>query len=223
MSQFSVPLQAGVKTRIEVRGQFFMVRSVTNAAKLDVLIEVRGSGESNDEEFSAVEGGFKARLSAGRFDAVVVTASLACTVVYIVSDNAVDFDFFAGSNVNATLIAPLPLNVVNDRGTPGNLLFVSGVSIADVPAVSSPDNAAVACSAVIAAIVAANAARRQITFCNLGPDPVTLGALGHTWAKRCLILNAGDAYVEDRAGNLAWYAICDAAKTASVTSKEVLA
>lgn len=223
MSQFSVPLQAGVKTRIEVRGKFFMVRDVSNAATLDVLIEVRGQGDSNDEEFAAVEGGFKARLSAGRFDAVVLTASLACTVVYIVSDNAIDFDFFAGANVNATLIAPLPLNVVNDRGTPGNLLFVSGVSIADAPATSAPDNAAVACTAVAALILAADATRRQIIFCNIGVDPVTLGALGHTWAKRCIILNAGDSYVEDRASNLAWYAICDAAKTASVTTKTVLA
>lgn len=224
MSQYTVNLQAGAQTRIEVSGVFFMVRSVdTLGATLDVTIEVRGDGDRNDERFSAVEAGFKAKISRNRFDAVVLTASANCSVVYVISRNEVDFDFFAGASVNATIVAPNPLPVQNDRGTPGNLMFVSGVSIADAPATSSPDNAAVAVGAVATAILAADATRRQIVFTNIGVDDCALGALGITWAKRCVIIKSGDSYVEDRAANLAWYGICDAAKTASITTKTVIA
>ncbi|RVU46100.1 hypothetical protein [Rubrivivax rivuli] len=66
-------------------------------------------------------------------------------------------------------------------------------------------------------IAAANAARRTLRICNLGPDPVAIGAAGLTWAQRCIVLLAGDVWVEDRGGNLAWSGICEAGKNASVT------
>ena len=97
------------------------------------------------------------------------------------------------------------------------------MSIADAPAVTLQDNAAVAVAAVAVGLVAANPARRGLRFTNVGADPVALGFTGITWAKRCIVLNAGDTWIEDRAANLAWAAICDAAKAASVTVQEVIA
>lgn len=223
MSQYSINLTAGKKTPVEVRGQFFMLRSVTNSATIDVLIEVRGGGDSNDESFDAVQGGFKARINGNRFDRVLMTASADCVVKYVISDNAVDFDFFAGASVNATLVSPIPLPVSNDRGTPGNLMFVSGVSIADAPATAIIDDTHVACSSVIAALYAANANRREARITNFGPDPVAIVAPGGTWAKRSIVLQVGDSHYETRAANLAMSAICDVGKTADVGIQEITA
>lgn len=93
-------------------------------------------------------------------------------------------------------------------------------------AVTLQDNAATAVASTAVALVAANPSRRSLRITNLGPDPVALGAAGITWVKRCIVLNAGastgDTHFEDNAANLAWYAICDAGKSASVTTQEVL-
>ena len=65
--------------------------------------------------------------------------------------------------------------------------------------------------------VAADANRRALRFANNGTDPVTLGGAGITWPKRVIVLNPGDVWIEDRAGNLAWYGITDAGLSASIT------
>jgi hypothetical protein len=116
-----------------------------------------------------------------------------------------------------------PIYVVNDRGTPGNLLHVAGVSLSDAPAVSVTNNAAVACSDVAAVVIAADSDRREIRFLNLGPDPVAIGAAGITWAARTIVLEEGDIWIEDRGANLAWSGITDTGDAADVTVQEVLA
>jgi hypothetical protein len=116
-----------------------------------------------------------------------------------------------------------PIYVVNDRGTPGNLLHVTGVSLSDAPAVSVTNNAAVACSDVAAVVIAADTDRREIRFLNLGPDPVAIGAAGITWAARTIVLEQGDIWIEDRGANLAWSGITDTGDAADVTVQEVLA
>jgi hypothetical protein len=215
----TITLVAGVRTKVGYGGRVLVLVDTGAASSVALRISIP---EQNDEEISEASRGFKARLMAGRFADVELTAAVNATVKLIVSDNDIDFNVFDGATVTA-IVSATPLPVSNDRGTPGNLLFVSGVSITDAPAVTSPDNAAVACTAVIALILAADATRRQIIFTNIGVDDVTLGAAGHTWAKRCIVLKSGDSFVEDRASNLAWYGICDAAKTASVTTKTVIA
>jgi hypothetical protein len=98
----------------------------------------------------------------------------------------------------------------------------SEVTYADAPAVTLTDNAAVAVTNIEAALVAANASRRGLRITNIGTDPVAIGFTGITWAKRCIVLDVGDTWIEERAANLAWSAICDAAKTASVTVQQVI-
>ena len=140
----------------------------------------------------------------------------------IVSNANITINQTDGANVNATIIGQ-PVNVVNDRGAPGTPVYVSGITYSDAPAVTLTDTAAVPVTAAGAALVAANANRRGLRFTNIGVDPVTIGFTGITWAKRCIILNSGDTWVEDRAANLAWAAICDTGKTASVTIQQVIA
>jgi hypothetical protein len=79
----------------------------------------------------------------------------------------------------------------------------------------------VAVGAAAVVVKAANVNVRRARFYNIGPDPVALGSAGITWANRTLVLNAGDTWVEDNAGNLAWSGICAATKTASVTVQEI--
>ncbi|HWI12104.1 MAG TPA: hypothetical protein VNU48_12300 [Burkholderiaceae bacterium] len=217
--QQTVNLTAGNRARVNLAGSSFVMISTGVATNVELWIM---AGTQELEYIRTAPRGFKARTPAAKFSHVEMRSSVDAVCEIVISDGLVDFDFITGTNVQATLLG-LPIPVSNDRGTPGNLLYVSGVSIGDAPATSTPDNAAVACTAVQALILAADATRRQITFTNIGTDPVVLGSTGITWAKRCVILASGDSYLEDRAANLAWYGICDAAKTASVTTKTVLA
>lgn len=217
--QQTVNLAATLRQRIEARGNSFVMISTGAAASVELWI-MQGSQEV--EYIRTAPRGFRARMGQGGFSHIELRSSVDTVCEVVVSDGVVDFDFITGTTVQAEIVG-LPLQVSNDRGSPGNLLYVAGVSVADAPATSAPDNAAVACTAVQALIVAADADRRQVTFTNIGTDPVALGATGITWAKRCIIIASGDSYVEDRAANLAWYGICDATKTASVTTKAVLA
>lgn len=218
--QQTVNLSAGARTRVEAAGSSFVMVSTGTEGDVELWI-MQGSQEL--EYIRTAPRGFKARMvKNGGFSHIELRAAGDTVCEVVISDGVVDFDFITGTTVQAELLG-LPIPVSNDRGSPGNLLYVAGVSIADAPATSAPDGAAVACTAAQALILAADATRRQITFTNIGADPVALGATGITWAKRCIILASGDSYVEDRAANLAWYGICDAAKTASVTTKAVLA
>lgn len=216
--QATIQTQAGIWSQIHTPGRLFMIDSIS-VATCEVRIVIPGR---NDEQLDSVTRGFKAKMSEGHFSEVFLRTTADASIGIVISDNEVDINFGEGATVTATISGPLPLPVQTAQGDgPGNPLYTSNVAAADIPAASSPDNAAVACSAVIAAILAADADRRQIIFTNLGPDPVTLGSAGMTWAKRCIVLNINDSYLDDRAANLAWYGICDAGKTASVTTKTV--
>ena len=217
--QQTVNLAAGVRTRVESSGSTLVVVSTGAVANVELWI-MQGSQEL--EYIRTAPRGFRARMGSSRFTHVELRATANTVVEVVLSDGVVDFDFITGTTVQASIVG-LPLQVSNDRGSPGNLLYVAGVTVNDSPATSGVDGAAVACSAAQVLILAANAARRQITFTNIGTDPVTLGSTGILWANRCIVLQSGDSYVEDRSANLAWYGICDVAKTASVTTRAVLA
>lgn len=218
--QFTINLQAGARSRQETAGRFFLILSTGAATTVEVAL-MRGNLEL--ERIRTASRGFKARVPGDGFTHVELIAGTNAQAEIIISDGLVDFDFFAGAAVQATITGPLPLPVSNDRGTPGNLLHVTGVSLADTPATSLNEPAAIAVNDTVDVLVAANANRRALRVANLGPDPVAIGSAGITWARRVIVLEAGDVWIEDRAANLAWSGITDAAKAASVTVQEVLA
>lgn len=217
--QQTIHLTGGLRTRVDAAGLGVVFLSTGAASAVELWVM---SGTQELEYIRTAERGVKARMQAPGFTHVELRAPVDAVCEIVITTGIVDFDFITGTTVQAQLLG-LPLPVSNDRGSPGNLLYVSGVSVADAPATSAPDGAAVACGPVEALILAADATRRQITFTNIGVDDVVLGSTGITWAKRCIVLKSGDSFVEDRAANLAWYGITDAGKTASVTTKAVLA
>lgn len=217
--QATIQLQANVRRLFPASGRFFLLEDTGAAASVELLFRVPGL---TDESFSVARRGMKLSLLAGRFEQIELLSTVNAAVQVIVSENQIDVDFTEGTNVNATL-TNLPIPVSNDRGTPANLLYVSGVTVADAPAVAASSNAAVACGPAAAVIAAADATRRAVRFANLGPDPVSIGPAGLTWAQRVIVLNAGDVWVEERAANLAWSGITDAAKAASVTWQGITA
>lgn len=217
--QQTANLTAGERIRVDVAGRHFLALSTGAAASIELWIY----RENEELEYiRTAMRGFKARVLEG-FTRVEVRSSVNAVCEFVLSNGVVDFDFITGTSVQATIAGPLPVPVSNDRGSPGNLLFVSGVTLADAPAVAASSNVAVACSAVAAVIAAANANRRALRICNLGPDPVSIGPVGLTWAQRAVVLLAGDVWVEDRGANLAWSGITDAALTASVTWQGITA
>ncbi len=208
-------LTAGQRVKIDTAGRFFLLVDTGAASSIEVKLDLPGQ---NDELIQQARAGFRARLMTARFARVFLMAAVDCQVEIIISDNDVDFSFRDGAEVNATIVNPLPVPVSTDRGTgPGNLLYVTGVSINDAPAVAVSANAAVAAGPVSAVVAAADANRRELRFQNLGPDPVALGPAAMTWAQRVIVLQPGDIWTETRAANLAWSAITDAAKAASVS------
>ena len=222
--QYTINLQAGVKLRQGSMGKTLAILSTGAAASLDVDIDLQGFAA---ESLRGLKRG--ATIKTPGFSGASFTASVNCTIEVIFSDAQIEISGQDGASVNATIVgtvpvsAAAPLAVINDRGTAGTPVYVSGITYSDAPAVTLQDNAAVTVAAVAAVLVAANAARRGLRFTNIGTDPVAIGAAGITWAKRCLILASGDSWVEERAANLAWFGICDTAKTASITVQEVLA
>ena len=221
--QKSIPLIAGEQARISAQGRSVLVLSTGLASSVSMQIEFAGSQQG--EDMGEVSRGFKFRVIEPGIsvETLVLTATVNCTVVLVVSRQNIDLGFNDGQNVTATIDpTQLPLSVDATRGTLAAPFYVSGLTYSDAPAVSIVDNAAVAVTDAGASILAADADRKSIRFANIGTDPVALGTTGQTWAKRAIVLAPGDIWLEERAPNLAWTAITAAATTASVTAQEVL-
>ena len=214
--QYRITLQAGVKKRQEFQGTTLVLMDIGAATQLDMSIDVVGYAV---EELRGLKKG--TRIRGPGFTGASFTAAVDCTIEVFTSQADLTINTNDGATVNANIIGTVPVS--NDRGSIGAPIYVSGMTYTDAPAVTLVDNAAVAVTSAGAALVAANAVRKSVRFTNIGTDPVAIGFTGITWAKRCLILNSGDTWLEDRAANLAWDAICDTAKTASITVQEVRA
>lgn len=214
--QYTINLKAGQPTRQTFRDTTLVLLDLGAASAIDLALEVENFGV---EELRGVKKGL--RVTGPLFTSCLFTAAIDCTIEVIASAAAISVNYTEGATVNAQITGPLPLPVSNDRGSPGAPVYVSGVTYTDAPAVAIVDRAAVAVTDAGATILNASATRKKARFCNLGPDPVTLGTTGHTWAKRCIILEAGDLWIEEHAANLAWTAITAATTTASVTAQEV--
>jgi hypothetical protein len=222
--QIKVPLNAGENTRVSLNCKSLLLASTGVASTVNVMVEFRGNQQP--ESMGDLVRGFKIRLldPAELMETIVLVAPVDCVVTLLTSNQNIDFNFSDGLKVTATIDpSQLPLATANDKGAPGNPVYVSGITYSDAPAAALVDNVAVSVTATGAAVLAPLSARKSIRFANLGPDPVAIGFTGITWAKRSIVLNAGDVWLEDRAANMAWAAITDTAKTASVTAQEVRA
>jgi hypothetical protein len=211
--QITVNLKAGKAVPVAISGTYFLLMETGTAASLALEFM---DGARQLESLQTAKRGTKARPAAGRFTQVNITAAVDTTAQVVISDGAVDIDVFDGASVAAT-IEGLPLPVSLDRGTPANPLNVTAFSVADSPAQSITDAAPVAVtSAALATLATASATRRGLRLYNQGPDPVAIGGGALTWARRAIVLEAGDTWEETKGANLEWRAICDAGKTATV-------
>lgn len=213
--QHDINLVAGKRTEVGLQGSYFVMFDLGASGSLEVA--VFNAGDELERIKTAVRG---MSLEGARFDKIELTAANNCTVKVIVSDGRIRMGTSDGASVNATIVGQ-PVAVVNDRGAPANPIYVSGITYSDAPATSNTNTAPVACSSVIATVAAADATCKSLRLCNLGPDPVAIGAAGLTWANRSVVIEVGDVWVEERGANLAWYAITDALKAASVTLQRV--
>jgi hypothetical protein len=206
----------------------FVLLDLGAAANLDLKIEIAGF---TIEELRSVRKGLRLRAQEGaEFSCVLLTAPVDCRVELYASVADLQINYQDGATVNANIIGTVPVAVANqplqvipDRGAPGAPMHVVGLTYEDAPATALVDLAPVAVTDTGAAILAAAIDRKRARFTNLGPDPVTLGTTGHTWAKRCIVLGEGDTWIESDAANLAWVAITDTGGAASVTAQEVKA
>lgn len=216
--QITVNLTAGQRTRLQVAGRYAAILAITGAASCELALR---DGTATLEEVRTAARGLSL-LSAAPFNTVELLAAATCTVELVISDGRVQLNTVEGATVNVTATAPLPVS--NDRGAPGQPVYVAGITYSDAPATSMVDGAAVAVTAALTGLVAANVNRKALRLTNLhATNAVAVGGAGLTWAKRCIVLQPGDTWVEERGANLAWSAICDAGQTASVTAQEVLA
>jgi hypothetical protein len=222
--QNRITLSAGVPKRQEFQGTTMVLLDIGAAMAVDMTVEVQSFGV---EELRGVKSGLRLRAPGAGFTGAVFTSATDTTLEVVVSRADISVNYTEGSTVNANILgtvpvsAPAPLAVIPDRGGPGNPVNVVGISYTDAPATAIVDRAPVACGPVAAVLLTASATRKRARFANIGTDPVTLGTTGHTWAKRVIVLEAGDVWVESDAANLAWTAITDAATNASVTAQEV--
>lgn len=202
-----------------IEGNTFLLSVAAGPVDIYFLREGRVVGH----KIGAVQG-YKAKPEGG-FQAFRITSATVQQITVDIAKGDVDETNSPTAIAEAidTLLRASPLDVSNDRGSPGNLLHVTGVSIADAPAVACSANAPVAVDDTADLIAAADANRRAIRFANIGASAVALGPVGQTWAGRVIVLEPGDVWIEDRAANLAWYGITDAGGATSVTWQGITA
>jgi hypothetical protein len=209
--QYTVNIQAGKWARQATQGTYLVLLETGAATSIKARIML---GSQVLEEIRTARRGYKARTSQD-FTHVEFSATVDTTAEVIISSGQVDVDAIDGASVNATIVNA-PLAVQNDRGTPGAPVYVSGLLSSDSPATGMSEGAGVAVNSALTAITGASAARKSVRFFNQGPDAVAIGGGALTWAGRGVVLEAGDTWEENRGANLAWYARCDAGKTATV-------
>jgi hypothetical protein len=198
-----IPLIANVPLRQFFRGRCVAIADAGVAGEIDLTLFGRDQQEA--EQYGAVGKGFSIFTPESVFSGAELVSTVDATVELIVS--AARVELVDGSR----------------GGSPGNALYVSGITYEDTPAASCANNAAVAVDSTVDALVAASATRLELRLTNIGADPVAIGAAGLTWAKRAVVLNPGDTWVEVKGASLAWYGITDAGGSASVTAQELLA
>lgn len=193
---FKLILAANESRSVALSGEYFELRNAVNPVALVELLDQSGGVLSRLEALEQSD-----YVRPGPFSTVRVTNGPVAQTVR----------FFVGSGD------------AGSRRFSGEVVVIGGVSLVPQIAATLQNNAALAITAAGAAIANAVPARRSVRFTNLGPDPVAIGAPGLLWVNRCVVLNAADSWVEETGANLAWFAITEATRTASVTAQEVIA
>lgn len=227
MAQLSITLQAGIPKRQTFgTSRFLTLHNLGDAALVDVDIEVAGFAQESLRSLRARD---RIEVPSPGFEAATFKSATNCTIEVIASMMDIRLNNNEGQNVQAEIVGtvpvevtgPDPLQVETSRGgAPATPFYVSGLTYNDTPAATLTDQAAVAAGPAAAPLLAADATRLEAVIFNQGPAAVALGMLGITWAKRAIVLQAGDAWVESRGATKAWYVITDAGLAASVTVQE---
>lgn len=198
----------------------FLILS-TGAAESLEFVQFEAKGQTL-ERLNNVTKGLKVRSAIG-FDAILFLSAVDADVQIVTSPADISVSQVDGATINANITAwPADvLHVSNDRGSaPESPLYVVSSSTAQASALINAEPVTV--SDTVTVIAAANTARLSLRITNLGPNPVAVGGAGLTWAMRCIVLDEGGSWVEDAAAGLAWYAITDTGKTASIAMQEVV-
>jgi hypothetical protein len=126
--QFTMNLVGGAPAkRQETPGRYLVLLDTGAATSVELRVF---AGNVELENIRTAQRGLKLTAPEG-FTHVEVKSTVDAALELVISMGRVDVGFIDGVKVNATIVNPLPVPVQNDRGTPGNLLYVSGVTVAD--------------------------------------------------------------------------------------------
>lgn len=123
--------------------------------------------------------------------------------------------------VDNTAANPVPVDIQTPVTLTATSVEVNNTTANAVPVITNfastiANGAAVACTAVEAAIVAASATRRGLRIKNAGVNPVAIGGTGIAYATAAVIIQAGETWNEPEAPGAAWFAICDTGLTSTL-------
>lgn len=236
MQFYPIKLTAGVEFHQRTAGRIFLIDNLIGSQSVDVtLLDSSGSPRQ-------IMPGRKVLFKCvTEFSGVILKADVDCTVWIFISYDDVSNGYADGGNVSI----PGGVMVTNDNAHPVPISFPGGVvnmTAANV-GINNDDahpvpvklhatdinplqvqqvkpatitGVSINATAVIAALLAADATRCGFYARNAGPDPVALVQVGGTFADAAVVLQAGETWKEDIAPGAAWYCICDAGKAATV-------
>jgi len=223
--QSNITLQAGFARRVDVLARNLVLLDIGAADTIDIAVSINGF---QTEEVKGVRRGLTMKTPG--FTGVTLTSAVDTVVQLLTTVADVDVNYLDGATVKALIQGTVPVsiagtvNVVNDRGSPGNPVNVTAVTVADSPATSVTNLGTVAVSASATVLVAAAATRREVRFYNVGNQDVAIGnPTSLSFARRVIVLQPGDMWVETRAANLAWSGICNTGLTSNINVQEVFA
>jgi hypothetical protein len=239
MAYYKIPLKAGVEYRQDVIGSIILVDAIDGAAGVDITPMRNGTPQRTMPDRRVA---FKYHTG---FDAVILKAAVDCTVSIFLTDSDVSLGFTDGSQVN--VLGSVSVSNGVDQRVPvdlaGGTVTVSadnvGINNTDANAVpvvqkantkfativyqaqAVTDVAAVAVTAVRAALVAADANRRGLRIRNVGANAVAIGGAALTYAGAAVILQPGETWNESEAPGAAWYCVCDAGMASNLNLQTI--
>lgn len=210
MSHYNASVLANAFQVMNVGGRFLAVDSMSGAS--EVLLNILRGSQTVFR--GPVRRGTKVDVGSAGFDSIKFEAGA----------SAVDVGFFA-SVEDIVIQTTDGVTIINDASNPVQVEWVGATLAVDVvtekKAGTLTDAAAVAATAVRAALLAASGTRRGFRVRNAGPDQVAIGGAAVTFADAAIVIEAGETWIESEAAGAAWSCICDAGKTASLKVLEL--